>query len=88
MKLRLAGLPRSLGELDRGLILLDDSDRPAYQQVLAEMAAAGWWRMDFFGFSPGVPHLTCFSVLGRGWQPEGTTPLPFYGHDVDGFRLL
>lgn len=48
-----------------GIIIVDNSHRPAYRPGLAALAEAGLWRADFTGPVPGVGLDNATSVFGR-----------------------
>jgi predicted O-methyltransferase YrrM len=61
---------------DDGLLILDNSDRPAYRPVVEYLDDQGMGRIDFFGFAPGVGVPTCTSVFSQAfgrWVTVGST---------------
>jgi hypothetical protein len=48
-----------------GVLVLDDTDRIDYAPACAELAAAGFRRLDFWGFAPGLPERRCTTVFYR-----------------------
>lgn len=48
-----------------GVILFDDTERPAYGEALARLTAAGFRRLDFWGASPGSELHRATSVFYR-----------------------
>lgn len=48
-----------------GVIIFDDTDREEYATGLAEIADAGFRRLDFWGISPGVELNRCTTVFYR-----------------------
>jgi hypothetical protein len=48
-----------------GIIILDDSHRPAYGVGLKAISAAGFWRADFYGFAAGCGTSKITSIFGR-----------------------
>ncbi|MBS0664172.1 MAG: FkbM family methyltransferase [Verrucomicrobia bacterium] len=48
-----------------GVLVLDDTDRPEYAPAGAQLAAAGFRRLDFWGFSPGLAERRCTTIFYR-----------------------
>jgi predicted O-methyltransferase YrrM len=51
-----------------GLLILDNSDRPAYRSAIEQLADHGLGRIDFYGFAPGSGILGCTSVFARSFE--------------------
>ncbi len=49
----LARAPEALS--DRGVIILDNSERPDYAAAIADLLAKGFRRLDFYGMAPVTP---------------------------------
>jgi predicted O-methyltransferase YrrM len=61
---------------DDGLLILDNSDRPAYRPAVEYLADQGMGRIDFFGFTPGLGVPSCTSVFAQAfgrWVTVGST---------------
>jgi hypothetical protein len=61
---------------DDGLLILDNSDRPAYRPAVEYLADQGMGRIDFFGFAPGSGLPACTSVFAQAfgrWVTVGST---------------
>ncbi len=64
-----------------GLIILDNSDRPAYRTGIEHLHKQGFGRVDFYGFASQVGTLACTSVFlksGARWMAD-SVPLVFQG---------
>lgn len=48
---------------DRGVLLLDNSDRAHYSPAILFLQDLGFRRLDFWGPGPGIDYLTCTSVF-------------------------
>ena len=51
-----------------GLLVLDNSDRPAYRGAIELLTERGYGRIDFFGFAPGSGVSGCTSVFARSFD--------------------
>jgi precorrin-6B methylase 2 len=51
---------------ENGVIVLDNSDRPSYQEAHDFMKGKGFKKIDFWGLSPITAHLCCTTVFYRG----------------------
>jgi len=51
-----------------GLVLLDDTDVPGSEPAQVALTRAGFGRIDFWGFRPGVALDTCTSVFSRDFN--------------------
>ena len=49
----------------RGVLILDDSERVEYEPACVRLTDAGFRRLDFWGFSPGLASRRCTSVFYR-----------------------
>jgi predicted O-methyltransferase YrrM len=59
-----------------GLLVVDNSDRPAYRPAVDYLADQGMGRIDFFGFAPGSGLPGCTSVFAHAfdrWVTVGST---------------
>jgi hypothetical protein len=63
-----------------GVVVFDNSDRPAYREGIEHLHRAGLQRIDLYGFSPGNGTMSCTSIfvrlLGRWGE---SVPLAFRG---------
>lgn len=50
---------------DQGVVLLDNSNRPAYQEGIKYLLEKGFRKIDFEGMSPKSPQLSCTSIFYR-----------------------
>ena len=50
---------------DRGIIILDDSERNEYQKGINSLIDTGFKKIDFWGISPGYLYRKCTSVFYR-----------------------
>ncbi len=48
---------------ERGVIILDDSEREEYQSTINEMLKLGFKKIDFWGMAPGVTFNKCTSIF-------------------------
>lgn len=48
---------------ERGVIILDDSERDEYQSSINEMLTLGFRKIDFWGMAPGVTFNKCTSIF-------------------------
>lgn len=48
-----------------GVLVLDDTDRAKYAPAGQQLAAAGFRRLDFWGFAPGLAERRCTTVFYR-----------------------
>lgn len=48
---------------DRGVVILDDSERDEYQLTISEMMRLGFRKIDFWGMAPGVTFNKCTSIF-------------------------
>jgi len=86
---RSACLPRALGRLaPGGLVLLDNSDRTGYADAIRAARRPDVWRIDFYGLSPAVAHLSCTSVFAHRELDSGAEPPASFGHDLTTYRPL
>jgi hypothetical protein len=51
-----------------GLLILDNSDRPAYRSAIELLRERGYGRIDFYGFAPGSGLSGCTSVFARSFD--------------------
>jgi hypothetical protein len=51
---------------DDGIVIFDNSDRPAHSRTVSSLMSLGFWRLDFEGFVPAYGTLSTTSVFGRG----------------------
>ncbi|GAB4302130.1 MAG: hypothetical protein Fur0034_16600 [Desulfuromonadia bacterium] len=57
---------RSIGALsDRGVMVLDDSERTDYLEGTAWLRGEGFRRLDFWGMAPGLLYKKCTSIFYR-----------------------
>jgi hypothetical protein len=86
---RTACLARALARLPPdGLVLLDNSDRSRYAEAIRSVRRADVRRIDFFGLSPGVAHLSCTSVFVHRDLDLAVEPPASFGHDLTTYRPL
>jgi hypothetical protein len=84
---REAALRRAVDRLhEDGLVLLDDSDRPAYAEAVAEVHRQGVARVDFYSFAPAVAHLRCTSIFSRRGLRSAAPAPSFFGHGLGDYR--
>jgi predicted O-methyltransferase YrrM len=50
---------------DGGIIIFDNSDRPAFRPGIDHLHAQGFGRIDFYGFVAGVGTRNCTSILSK-----------------------
>ncbi|GAA4848525.1 class I SAM-dependent methyltransferase [Algivirga pacifica] len=50
---------------ERGVVVLDDSERTQYQEAFSFMKAQGFKQLDFWGLAPGMVYNKCTSVFYR-----------------------
>jgi Methyltransferase domain len=65
---------------DSGVVVFDNSDRPAYREGIEHLHSVGLQRIDLYGFSPGNGTVSCTSIFGRlmgRWGED--VPLTFRG---------
>ncbi|MBK7869105.1 MAG: FkbM family methyltransferase [Ignavibacteriales bacterium] len=48
---------------ERGVVILDDSEREEYQSTINEMLKLGFKKIDFWGMAPGVTFNKCTSIF-------------------------
>ncbi len=48
---------------ERGVIILDDSERDEYQSTINEILKSGFKKIDFWGMAPGVTFNKCTSIF-------------------------
>jgi hypothetical protein len=86
---RTACLARALARLPPdGLVLLDNSDRSRYAEAIRSVRRPDVRRIDFFGLSPGVAHLSCTSVFVHRDLDLAVEPPASFGHDLTTYRPL
>jgi hypothetical protein len=51
-----------------GLVILDDSEMDTSLEAQATLAGYGLGRLDFWGFKPGIPTMTCTTAFGRDFN--------------------